>query len=196
MLLLKTARYRSPFCPGCTLLTVKLVEVAPVMLVNVAPLLVLSCHCTVTGGSPWAAAVNVTGWPALTVVVVGGVVISGAYWTVSVAALVVVVPTELVKTARYSLPSSPELVVKLSVALVAPLMFVNAEPPSVLSCHCTVALGSALAAAVNVAVLPALTVRSAGGVVTCGTYCTVSVAAVVVAVPMELVKTARYSLPS
>ena len=83
---------------------------------------------------------------------------------------------------------------KLSVVLVAPLMLAKLVPPLVLSCHCTVAFGSALAAAVNVAVWPAVMVASAGGVVICGAKCTVKAAALVVAVPTELEKTARYSL--
>ena len=85
-----------------------------------------------------------------------------------------------------------ELVVKLSVALVAPLILAKLVPPLVLSCHCTVAPGSALAAAVNVAVWPAVTVVAAGGVVICGANWTVSVATLVVAVPTKLEKTARY----
>ena len=86
---------------------------------------------------------------------------------------------------------------KLSVALVAPLMFVNVVPPLVLSCHWTVrGSGSALTAAVNVAVLPAVTVALAGGVMVCGANCTVSVAALLGVAPIEFVKTARYSLPS
>ena len=68
-------------------------------------------------------------------------------------------------------------------------------PPSVDTCHCTVGVGLPEAAAVNVAVAPAVTVAFAGCVVTVGAKSTVSVAAVVVAVPCELVNTARYWVP-
>ena len=44
-------------------------------------------------------------------------------------------------------------------------MLLKVAPPSVLSCHCTVAAGLALAAAVNVTDLPALTVWLLGSVV-------------------------------
>ena len=47
----------------------------------------------------------------------------------------------------------------------------------------------------NVAVRPRVTVTLAGCVVTVGAKSTVSVAALVVAVPTELVNTARYWLP-
>ena len=58
--------------------------------------------------------------------------------------------------------------VKLRVVLVAPAMGVKVEPPSVLTCHCTVGVGLPLAAAVKVAVCPAVTVWLAGWVVTIG----------------------------
>ena len=41
-------------------------------------------------------------------------------------------------------------------------MWLKVEPPSVLTCHCTVGAGLPLAAAVKVAVRPALTVRLVG----------------------------------
>src|SRR5229473_691783 len=80
----------------------------------------------------------------------------GPAFTVSVAAVVVAVPTELVNTARYWFPFCDEAVVK-------------------------------------VAVWPAFTVWFVGCVVIVGGVgeFTVSVAAVVVAVPTELVNTAR-----
>ena len=55
--------------------------------------------------------------------------------------------------------------------------------------------GWPLAVAVNVAVLPAATVWLLGLVVTTGAVFTVKVAAVLVADPTLLVKTARYSSP-
>ena len=50
--------------------------------------------------------------------------------------------------------------------LVAPEMLLKVEPPSMLTCHCTVGVGLPLAAAVKVAVWPAVTVWLAGWVVT------------------------------
>ena len=78
----------------------------------------------------------------------------------------------------------------------APETLLNVTPPSVLTCHCTVGVGEPDAAAVKVAVWPAVTVWLAGWVVIVGSVeFTVSVAAVVVAVPAAFVNTARYWLP-
>ncbi len=63
------------------------------------------------------------------------------------------------------------------------------------TCHCTVAVGFPEAAAVNVALPGAITFVFAGCAVTAGAKSTVSVAALVVAVPCEFVNTARYSYP-
>ena len=81
--------------------------------------------------------------------------------------------------------------VNISVVLVAP--GISANGPPLLTCHCTD--DEPLVAAVNVAVSPSQTVASTGLVVTVGAVFTVSVAAVVVAVPAALVNTARYWLP-
>jgi hypothetical protein len=92
---------------------------------------------------------------------------------------------------------APVVPVMLSVVEVAPAKFVKA-PPLALTCHCTVGVGEPDAAAVNIAVAPAATVTFAGLVVIVGTVfaaVTVKVAAVVVAMPDALVKTARYSFP-
>src|SRR5258706_3923250 len=110
--------------------------------------------------------------------------------TVSVAAVVLALPQALVKTARYLLPLCDVLAVKLSVVLVAPEMFVKGPP--VLTCHCTVGAGLPLEAAVKLTGAPSHAVVSLGFVVTVGAVLTGSVAAVVVAVPPELVNTARY----
>ncbi len=72
---------------------------------------------------------------------------------------------------------------------VAPVMLVNVTPPSAETCHCTVPL---LAAAVKLAVVPLHDVRFEGLPVMVGALVTVSVAAVDVAEPQLLVKTARY----
>src|SRR5215469_6633826 len=50
------------------------------MSVQVCPLSLLSCHCTVGVGLPPAAAVNRTVWPASTVWFNGSVVTTGAVW--------------------------------------------------------------------------------------------------------------------
>ena len=52
-------------------------EVAPVISVKVMPPSVLTCHCTVGVGVPLAAAVKVTGLPAVIVWLVGWVVTTG-----------------------------------------------------------------------------------------------------------------------
>ncbi len=75
-------------------------------------------------------------------------------------------------------------------------MLLNVVPPSVDTCHCTEGAGLPEAAAVKLAVVPAQTVVFDGFVVTLGGVVTVSVAAVDVAVPQTLVKTARYWCPS
>src|SRR5438034_5003165 len=72
--------------------------------------------------------------------------------TVSVAAVVVADPAELVNTARYLFPFCDKVVVKLMVVEVAPEMLLKVTPPSVLTCHCTVGVGEPVAAAVKVAV--------------------------------------------
>src|SRR5437899_5799623 len=121
----------------------------------------------------------------------------GVAFTVSVAAVVVAVPAELVNTARYWFPFCDKAVVKLRVVEVAPETLLNVPPPSVLTCHCTVGVGEPVAAAVKVAVWPALTVWFAGCVVIVGGVgeFTVRVAAVLVAIPAEFVNTARDWVP-
>jgi hypothetical protein len=74
------------------------------MFVQLEPPLVETCHCTDGVGLPDAVAVNDTGAPAVTVLLVGFVVTTGALWTVSVAALLTTpLATTLLNTARYSL---------------------------------------------------------------------------------------------
>src|SRR5947207_1566752 len=142
--------------PAVTLLSVKVVEVAPLTLFQVLPPLVLTCHCTVGAGLPLAAAVKVAVLPAWSEGRRGGVVIVGGGLTVSVAALVVALPTLLVKTASYWLPFMPAVtLLSVKVVEVAPLTLFQVLPPLVLTCHCTVGAGLPLAAAVKVAVLPA-----------------------------------------
>lgn len=122
----------------------------------------------------------------------------GAKLTVSVAAVVLTVPRLFVNTARYWFPFCEALVVKVRVVEVAPDRLLNVAPPSMLTCHCTVGVGVPLAAAVKLTLAPAVTVWLVGLVVTtggAGAELTVKVAAVVVALPTELVNTARNWFP-
>ena len=196
-LFVKTASYSLPVSVALVV-KVSVGEVAPVMSAKVTPPSVLTCHCTVGVGVPLAAAVKVTGVPAVMVWLVGSVVTTGATAavTVSVAGALVTLPALFVKTASYSLPVSVALVVKVSVGEVAPVMSAKVTPPSVLTCHCTVGVGVPLAAAVKVTGVPAVMVWLVGSVVTTGATAavTVRVAAALVALLATLVKTAWYSL--
>ena len=155
----------------CVVSVVKLsvVNVAPAILVNVEPPLVLTCHCTLGVGFPVAAAVKVAVLPATTDWLTGFVVTVGAKFTVNVAAVVVAEPPGFVNTARYLKPFCPAVTLaSVKVVVVAPETLENVAPPSVETCHCTVGVGDPLAAAVNTAVCPAFTVESVGFVVTTG----------------------------
>jgi hypothetical protein len=145
----------------------RVVVVAPATFVKVVPPFVLTCHCTVGVGDPVAAAVKVAVAPAATDTFAGFVVTTGRVFTVSVAAVVVADPAEFVNTASYAFPLCAAVVVKLKLVEVAPANAVNAPPP-VLTIHCTVGVGVPLAAAVNVAVAPAVTVTLVGFVVIAG----------------------------
>jgi hypothetical protein len=85
-------------------------------------------------------------------------------------------------------------VVKLKVVEVAPGTALHDVPPFVLTIHCTVGVGVPVAAAVNVAALPADTVTEVGLVVIT-IELTVSVAGLDVTLPAEFVNTASYRLP-
>ena len=67
--------------------------------------------------------------------------------------------------------------------------------PSLVDCHCTVGAGLPDAAAVKLAVCPAMTVCAEGCSVISGAVFTVSRALLVTAVPALLVNTARNCLP-
>src|SRR5437660_649193 len=82
-------------------------------LLKLLPPSVLTCHCTVGAGVPLAAAVKVALLPAHTVWPVGWVVMPGAALTVRPATSVVTAPHALLNTARYCLPLSPALGVKV-----------------------------------------------------------------------------------
>ena len=138
---------------------------------NVVPPSVLTCHCTVGVGLPLAAAVKVAVWPAVTVWLAGWVVTGGGLGRVhrqggrtGGGRADAVGEDRLVLSRR----SGRWWWLKVKVVLVAPAMSLKVEPPSVLTCHCTVGVGLPLAAAVKVAVWPAVTVWLAGWVVTAG----------------------------
>ncbi len=137
---------------------------------SVGELFTVSVAAVVVVGEPVAAVVKVAVWQTFTVWFAGCVVMTGGVgeFTVSVAAVVVAVPTVFVNTARYWFPLCAKAVVKLSVVEVAPETLLNVAPPSVLTCHCTVGVGEPVAAAVKLAVWPAVTVWFAGCVVIVG----------------------------
>src|SRR5262245_9474541 len=137
--------------------------------------------------NPWVGvtvAVNVAGRP-IGIVAEPGVTVSARSFTVSVDAVVVAEQHAFVNTARYRFPVCVATAVNESGLVVAPRMSGNVAPASVLRCHWTVGVGSPFAAALKLAVLPALTLWLFGLVVIEGAVWTVSVAAVVIAVPPE-----------
>ena len=115
--------------------------------------------------------------------------------TVKTAVVVVAASAEFVNTAWYKFPVSAKEAVKLNGADVAPTIPLNDAPPFVLTNHCTAGAGCPLAAAVNVAMSPAITDSFVGFVVIIGATETVSVAVVVVALLTEFVNTALYWFP-
>src|SRR5436309_978158 len=185
----KTARYCLPLS-AVAVVNDSVVEVAPPMLLKVAPLSVETCHCTVWSLALLVAAtVNVTGEVAQIVCVTGCVVTTGVVSTVRIAALVVLEPQTSVKTARYCLPLSPVAVVNDSVVDVAPPMLLNVVPLSVETCHCTVwSLALLVAATVKVTGEVAQMVWVAGRVVMAGSVSTVRIAADAVLDPQASVK--------
>src|SRR4051812_17578480 len=209
-LLVNTARYWLPDCETLVGEIVSVVDVSPAMSLNDEAPLVETCHLTLGAGHPAGvepAAVNEAEAGAVTVALAGCVVIAGAVhtggagFTVSVAALVVVLPALLVNTARYWLPDCPTLVGEtVSVVEVAPEMSLNDVPPLVETCHLTLGAehpAGVEPAAVNEAEAGAVTVALAGCVVMDGAThvggagVTVSVAALVGVLPAVLVNTAR-----
>src|SRR5204862_1088832 len=87
------------------------------------------------------------------------IVAFGLAMTVRLAAVLVAVAHTLLNTARNCFPLSASTVVNVYVVLVAPTTLLNAPPPSVLTCHCTVGVGLPFAVAVNDTEKPAHTVR-------------------------------------
>ncbi len=110
----------------------------------------------------------------------------------SVAASLVAVPELLVKTALNFHPSMDlPTPLSLSVVLVWPTRFLYVAPPSVDSCHWTVGAGFPEALEVKIASWLSCAKTSAGCCVTSGFEFTVSVAALLVALPALFVNTAR-----
>jgi hypothetical protein len=167
-----TAWYLLPLCAAVTAVNVSVPEVAPETLLKVVLPLGLTCHCTVGGGVPLAAAMKLAVLPDATVWFAGFVVTVGAVvvvLTVSVAALLVAVPAVFVNTAWYLLPLCAVVTaVNVSVPEVAPETLLKVVLPLGLTCHCTVGGGVPLAAAMKLAVLPDATVWFAGFVVIAG----------------------------
>ena len=144
----------------------------PVAFDHADPPLVETCHWTLST-VPVALALNVAGLPVWTDWLAGWVTTAGGETTTNVAALVVAVPAELVKTARNWWPLSAAVVEAMAyVVPVAPATVVQVEP-LVDSCHWTVGAGVPVAAAVNEAAWPASTVWGVGWVVTTGATLTV-----------------------
>jgi hypothetical protein len=139
------------------------------MSLNVAPLLVETCHCREV--VPFAAAVKLVVVPAQAVAFAGCVVTMGVVLTVSVAAVVVTDPQPLLNTARKRLLLSVAAVVKLYGLAVAPAMSVKVMP-SLETCHwIAVAL---FEVALKVAVVPVQTAPLVGLVATVGNGFTVT----------------------
>ena len=145
-----TARYSGE--PAVAkLLRVKVVVLAPatplplLRLVNVTPLFVETCHCTVSGAVPSLSVMVKNSklvWPTVAVAFCACVVIEGAALMVTVAALLAAVaPLPSVTTARNS--GEPAVVKPLRVrvvvvapAIVGPLLrLVNETPLFVEICH-------------------------------------------------------------
>jgi hypothetical protein len=142
--------------PASAEVTAARVSVAPVFPPSATPPL---RHCSVGVGVPDAATVKVTEPPAVTVCDDGCVVNDGATvaaLTVSVAALLVAVPALFVATQSYEPASVAETALSTSEVPVWPEI---AVPPLR---HCSVGVGVPLAATVNVAEAPAVTVAEVG----------------------------------
>ena len=153
--LLKIARNSCPLSAKAVEEIVYLVAVAPAMEVQLAPASVETSHCTEGVGNPDAVASKLALWPSATVTLLGCLVTAGAFWTVSVAASLVALPSELVNTARYSWPLSVVVALAIvSVVEVAVLMLLQVLPPFVDCCHRTFGAGWPEAIASNVAVCP------------------------------------------
>src|SRR5271166_5355094 len=164
-----TARYSSPFSETVASAIVSLSEVAPSTSVHVLPLFVEISHCTLGVGNPEPAASKTALWPSSTVVLAGCSVTDGAFWTVSVAALLIAslggVPS--LKTARYSRPLLDVFSLgSVSLSDVAPATLLHVVPLSDRICHCTVGVGNPEAVASKTAVWPSSTVVLIGWAVT------------------------------
>lgn len=136
------------------------------------------CHCTVGVGAPVKPTVKLAKSPSHTVSLRGFEVIVVGELIVNVAAVVVALLQEFVKTARYCCITCTGKgdVETFNVVLVALGISLHVDPNS--SCHCTLGAGLPDAAAVRATDEPPQTVELDGLVVTAGTVLTVSVAGV------------------
>ncbi len=165
---------------------------APSTGLQVPPPSVEICHCTVGAGNPEAVASKTALWPSSTVTLSGCLVTAGAFCTVSVAASLLASPSVFLKVARYSWPLRDAFTATIVSELdVAPATFVQVLPPLEEVSHLTVGAGEPDAAASNTAFWPSSTVTLCGCSVTVGDFCTVSVAALLVASPAVFLYTAR-----
>src|SRR5690606_33963563 len=113
------------------------------------------------------------------------------------AALLAMLPEQLVKTARYCVPLSGWAAVNCSMVAVSPTRSEKVTPSSVDCCHCTVGAGCPVAVTEKTTGLPAPAVTSAGCAVIVGASVTTSSKAWVVAgaTPFVAVNTRLYTPP-
>jgi hypothetical protein len=178
----KTARYLFPLCAAVTAVEVNVADVAPPTLLNVTPLSVLTCHCTVGAGLPLAAAVKLALLPAVTVWFAGFIVIAGPWFTVSVKLCVASAPAPLcaVNVMGY-VPPLPAAGVPLSV----PVAAVNVTPLGSAPVSLNVGAGSPTAVTVNVPAVPTVKVVLLALVIA-GAWSTVSVKFCTASAPIPL----------
>ncbi len=109
-LLVNTARYSMPEAHVAVTPVLNELDVAPPMVVQLAPALRETCHWTVGAGEPVAAAVKVADWGAVTVWASGWVVTTGTAATATTvinAGLLATTPEALVNCARPPSPRRP-----------------------------------------------------------------------------------------
>jgi hypothetical protein len=90
------------------------------------------------------------------------VVLDEEGFTDTIATLLVLLPPAFVHTARYCLPLSGNVKLRLMLLLVAPVLSSQLLPLSVLICHCTVTATSLLAALDKITVAPVHLVTETG----------------------------------
>jgi hypothetical protein len=176
------------------------VDVAPEIVLQLAPEFVETDHATLGVGVPVAPALNAAVDPPVTVRLDGERITLGATaWgvvTPSVAGEVVTLPKRFVNVASYSHPFSVEVAVKVYVADVAPEIALQLAPEFVETDHATVGVGVPEAAAEKEAVAPEATVIELGSDVTCGALPPGGVVVVVTGAVTVSVASADVTLPA